>query len=131
MTERGCVLRARVAVGLGGWALGAILAGCAAGPEHLKDTAYDAYWQCASVAVRPYLHDVRLPAREAALRAQARCNPHYDRFRRAQVAVVQSRIPHDDSGLADQLGDQQALVWRRRVTHALTAYVLRIRDTGA
>ncbi|RJS91423.1 hypothetical protein [Salinisphaera sp. Q1T1-3] len=106
------------------------LGGCAASPEKLKNEAYDAYWQCASQAVRPYVGDTRLPPRQAALRAQARCNDPYQRFRNAQVGLVRHKVQADSADLAEQLGGQQALVWRQRVTRTLTDYVRQARRSG-
>ena len=99
------------------------VAGCAAHPQTIRNQAYDGYWQCASQAIRPYVLDSRLSSREAAMRAQAQCNTAYGRYRNAQVAYVRSKVTSDDVQLAQQLGQQAALVRRQTVTRSLTDYV--------
>lgn len=104
------------------------LAGCASNPSSPTRDAYNDYWACASNAVRPYIGRRDLTSREAALRAQAHCNPSYQKYRAAQIAVVRHTVDSDSYDMADQLGAQQALVWRRRVTQALDDYVRRVRN---
>lgn len=104
------------------------LAGCAAGPKAHTDQAYKAYWTCASQATRAYAGNRTLPTRQVAARAQAQCNPRYDAYRRAQVNLVRSKLASDNAGLADRLGEQQALIMRRQVTASLTDYAGRLRD---
>lgn len=99
------------------------LAGCASDPSAPTRDAYNDYWSCASNAVRPYLGQQALTSREAALRAQADCNTAYQKYRNAQITRVRHTVASDSYDMADQLGDQQALVWRRRVTQALDDYV--------
>ena len=104
------------------------LAGCASDPAAPTRDAYNDYWSCASNAVRPYVGQRNLTSREAALRAQAHCNPAYQKYRSAQIAMVRRTVASDSYDMADQLGAQQALVWRRRVTRALDDYVRRVRS---
>lgn len=99
------------------------LAGCATHPQTARNQAYDGYWQCASQAIRPYVQNNDLSAREAAMRAQARCNRAYGVYRDAQVSYVGSKVTADNNQLADQLGRQAALVRRQAVTRSLTDYV--------
>lgn len=100
-----------------------VLAGCATHPQAARNQAYDGYWQCASQAIRPYVQDSDLSAREAAMRAQARCNATYGVYRDAQVGYVGSKVAVDNSQLADRLGRQAALGRRRAVTRSLVDYV--------
>ncbi|HET7312756.1 hypothetical protein [Salinisphaera sp.] len=125
MTRR---LLMSVLAGLVGLANLASLAGCASDPHSPMRAAYDDYWSCASRAVRPYIDQRELTSREAAMRAQAHCNASYRKYRDMQIAVVRSAVPPDSYDMADQLGAQQALVWRRRVTQALDDYVRRVRS---
>lgn len=106
------------------------LVGCASNPSSPTQDAYNEYWACASNAVRPYINQRDLTSREAALRAQAHCNDSYQAYRAQQIAVVRHTVASDSYDMADQLGAQQALVWRRRVTKALDDYVRRVR-TGS
>lgn len=103
------------------------LAGCASDPHSATQDAYQAYWACASNAVRPYIDQRQLTSRDAAMRAQAQCNPSYQKYRATQIAVVRGTVSADSYAVADQLGAQQALVWRRRVTQALDDYVRHVR----
>ncbi|AWN16259.1 hypothetical protein [Salinisphaera sp. LB1] len=103
------------------------LAGCASQPSSPIQDAYNDYWTCASNAVRPFIDQRDLTSHEAALRAQAQCNPSYRKYRAAQIAAVRHTVPADSYDMADPLGAQQALVWRRRVTKALDDYVQRVR----
>lgn len=103
------------------------LAGCASNPSSATQDAYNDYWACASKAVRPYISQRNLSSHEAALRAQAHCNDSYQVYRARQIAVVRHTVAADSYDMADQLGAQQALVWRRRVTQALDDYVRRAR----
>ncbi|MES1955892.1 hypothetical protein [Salinisphaera hydrothermalis] len=103
------------------------LAGCASHPASQTQDAYNQYWACASQAVRPYVNQRNLTSREAALRAQAHCNDSYQVYRARQIAMVRRTVASDSYDMADQLGAQQALVWRRRVTQALDDYVRRAR----
>ncbi|WP_423822974.1 hypothetical protein V5738_03250 [Salinisphaera sp. SPP-AMP-43] len=106
------------------------LAGCASSPHSATQKTYDAYWQCASQAVRPYIARQDLSSREAAMRAQAQCNGSYQQYRSSQIATVRHTVARDSYDMADQLGAQQALVWRRRVTQTLTDYVQQLRTGG-
>lgn len=104
------------------------LTGCAADPQAAIRAAYDDYWACVSHAVRPYAGQRELSSRTAALRAQAQCNPSYQTYRARQIERVRGTVPADSYDMADQLGAQEALVWRRRVTRALDDYVQRVRS---
>lgn len=106
------------------------LVGCASSPQPATQQSYDAYWQCASQAVRPYIARQDLTSREAAMRAQAQCNGPYQQYRSMQIATVRHTVASDNYDMADQLGAQQALVWRRRVTQSLTDYVHQLRTGG-
>lgn len=103
------------------------LAGCASDPQSATRDAYNDYWSCASNAVRPYIGQRQLSSREAAMRAQAECYGPYEHYRTRQIAAVRHTVASDSYDLADQLGSQQALIWHRKVTHALDDYVRRAR----
>lgn len=103
------------------------LAGCASDPQSATRAAYDNYWGCVSTAVRPYIDQRQLSSHEAAMRAQAACNATYQQYRSTQIGVVRGTVASDNYDLADRLGAQQALVWRRRATRALDDYVHRTR----
>ncbi len=100
------------------------LAGCAGGLENRREAAYDHYWHCVSQAVQPYVLGSPLPARQSVLAAQASCSTAYTQFENAQTALVQSRLQRDNARLGERLGVEQARVWRRRVTQAMTDYVI-------
>jgi len=110
--------------------LSIIVGGCATAPQDTRNDRYDAYWSCASQAIRPLVANLRIPAREAAMRAQAQCNPSYNAYRDSQMVFVQSRVSRTDQEMAGRLGEQAALNRRRSVTRSLTDYVLQTRRGG-
>ena len=100
------------------------LAGCAGGLDNRREAAYDTYWGCVGQAVQPYVLGSPLSARQSVLAAQASCSTAYTQFEDAQTALVQSRLQRDNARLGERLGVEQARVWRRRVTQAMTDYVI-------
>ncbi|MDA3923023.1 MAG: hypothetical protein PF501_20440 [Salinisphaera sp.] len=107
--------------------IAALLGACASDPAAPRDQAYNDYWQCARQAVQPHINDQRLTAREVAMRAQAKCNSGYHRYRTAQMGFVRSKVPSRDYDMANTLGAQSAFEHRRLVTRTLTDYVSQAR----
>ncbi|WP_353250332.1 hypothetical protein [Salinisphaera sp. T31B1] len=104
------------------------LAGCAGGPQpDPSEPAYQSYWQCAYNAAMPYAADRALPARQAAMRAQAQCNGPYQNYVEAKRRYVQSVVPASDRRMADTMATQAALERRKMVTQRLTTLVAEAR----
>lgn len=102
-----------------------LLAGCASAPPRSdpSEADYQRYWGCAYAAVMPYASDRQLPARQAAMRAQAECYPSYLVYRDAKIRHVRSAAPAGDRQMTTTLGSQAALQRRKAVTQRLTKLV--------
>lgn len=106
-----------------------LLAGCASAPQHSdpSEADYQRYWNCAYAAAMPYAPDRQLPARQAAMRAQAQCYPSYLTYRDARIRHMRSVVPASDQQMAITLATQAALQRRKAVTQRLTELVAQAR----
>jgi len=104
-----------------------LLAACAAQPRSAENAAYEAYWDCAFAAARPYAAEPTLTAHEGAMRAQAQCNRAYGRYQAAHEAYVRSQVRPDGYDVATSLAQHGALQKRRDVTRRLAAWITDLR----
>ena len=106
-----------------------VVAGCASTPPRTdpSEAEYQRYWNCTYAAAMPYAADRQLPARQAAMRAQAQCYPSYLTYRDARIRHVRSVVPASDRQMAITLATQAALQRRKAVTQRLTELVAEAR----
>jgi hypothetical protein len=101
------------------------LAGCASSPSQSdpSEADYQRYWGCAYAAAMGHAPDADLPARQAAMRAQAECYPSYLAYRDAKIRYVRSVVPESDRHMAITLASEAALQRRKAITQRLTELV--------